>query len=62
MTVTVEVYHDIIRDFITLLEPNEQFDYFQQDGVHPHTVAETITFLKDFFGEYLVSTGIWSID
>ncbi len=46
--VTAEVYQDIIRDFIALLEPEEQYCHFQQDEEHSHIAAEMITFLRLF--------------
>ncbi len=54
-TVTAEVYHGIVIKFISLLEPDERDCIFQQDGVTAHTAQETIAFLKDFFGDHLIS-------
>ncbi len=36
-TVTAEVYHGIVMQFISLLEPDKRDCIFQQDGVTAHT-------------------------
>ncbi len=45
--------------FISLLEPDERDCIFQQDGATAHTTQETIAFLKDFFGDRLISHPLW---
>ncbi len=59
-TVTAEVYRGIVLQFISLLESDEHDCIFQQDGVTAHTAQETITFLKDFFGDRPISRPLWS--
>ncbi len=54
-TVTAEVYRGIVMQFISLLEPDKRDCIFQQDGATARTAQETIAFLKDFFGNHLIS-------
>ncbi len=58
-TVTAEVYRGIFMQFISLLWPDEHDCIFQQDRVTAHTAQETIAFLKDFFGDRLISHSLW---
>lgn len=58
-TVDSNVYCDIINQFISLLEVDERDIIFQQDGARPHTSVQTTAFLKSFFGNRLVSKGLW---
>ncbi len=45
--------------FISLLEPDKRNCIFQQDGATAHTAQKTIAFLKDFFGDRLISRPLW---
>ncbi len=45
--------------FISLLEPDKRDCIFQQDGATALTAQETIAFLKDFFGDRLISRPLW---
>ncbi len=58
-TVTTKVYRGIVMQFISLLEPDKRDSIFQQDGATAHTAQETITFLKDFFSNRLISRPLW---
>lgn len=54
-----EVYARIIQDFVALLEPDERYCWFQQDGARCHTSNETMAYLKTFFDDRLISKGLW---
>ena len=43
--VTGEVYHDLIKQFIALLDVNERECWFQQDDATAHTANETMVML-----------------
>ncbi|XP_076545898.1 uncharacterized protein LOC143305599 [Osmia lignaria lignaria] len=58
-TVTSEVYEQIIIQFISSLEPNERHCWFQQDGAPAHTAASTMQLLHEFFGDQIISRGLW---
>ncbi len=57
--VTGEVYRNIIEQFISLLEPDDAYCWFQQDGARCHTSAETMDMLRSFFDDRLISSGLW---
>ncbi len=48
-TISTEVYHDIIQQFIALLHEDECEVVFQQDNEQPHNAKDMISFLKEFF-------------
>lgn len=58
-TINAERYQEIMMQFIALLEQDERDAWFQQDGATAHTAATSISFLTEFFGERLISTGKW---
>ncbi|XP_039283421.1 uncharacterized protein LOC120351176 isoform X3 [Nilaparvata lugens] len=58
-TVNGEVYRNIVRQFVALLEPQERYCWFQQDGATCHTSRETMDFLQEFFGDGIISKGLW---
>ncbi len=58
-TVTAEVYRDIITQFIAVLEVEEKDSWFPQDGEPTHTATKTLEFLRTFFSDRIISTGIW---
>lgn len=58
-TVNSGVYKDIITQFISLLETDERNCWFQQDSATCHTSIETMSFLHEFFGERIISKGLW---
>ncbi len=58
-TVNTEVYRGIIEQSIAILELDERHTYFQQVRARTHTTTTTINFLQEFFGNWLVSTGLW---
>lgn len=57
--ITSEIYQGIITQFIALLDQEERDCLFQQDGARPHTSHETMEFLREFFGDRVISTGLW---
>ena len=42
-----------------MLEPDERDIILQQDGARPHTSGKSMQFLKEFFGDRLISKGLW---
>ncbi|KAL4084269.1 hypothetical protein QTP88_028094 [Uroleucon formosanum] len=58
-TVNSVVYQDIITQFISLLEINEGDCWLQQDNATCHTSNRTMNFLRKFFGERIISKGLW---
>ena len=58
-TVNSPVYQDIITQFIALLEVDECECWLQQDSATCHTSNETMQFLHEFFGDRLISKGLW---
>lgn len=54
-TINTERYQAIIQDFVALLEEDERFAYFQQDGARAHVSVETMEFLREFFGDRIIS-------
>ena len=58
-TVTSVVYADIIQQFIAMLEVNERYCWFQQDGATCHTSNDTMTMLREFFDDRLISNNLW---
>ncbi len=59
VTITSEVYQDITTWFIAVLEKSEFDVVFQQDNVRPHVSTSMMDFLRSFFGERLISVGLW---
>ena len=58
-TVNSVVYQDIITHFIALLEHDERERWLHQDGATCHSSNETMHFLREFFGERIISKGLW---
>ena len=54
-----EAYINIIMEFIGNLEVEDRYCWFQQDGASCHTSAMTIATLQDFFGDRLITKGLW---
>ncbi len=51
--------YSYIKQFIALLEPEERYIKFQQDGARPHTSNQTVEFLQSFFDDRLISMSLW---
>ncbi len=58
-TIDSDLYCDLIQQFIALLEEDERDIIFQQDSARPHTSNRSMEFLRSFFGDRLVSKGLW---
>ncbi len=54
-------YCEIIQQFIAMLEPSECYSWFQLDSATSHTSQATMHILKEFFGERLISQGLWPL-
>ncbi len=65
--VTGKVYRDITTQFISLLNPNEQYCTLQdgeryctsQDEATVHTAQETMNMLREIFDDRLINVGLW---
>ncbi|PNF27722.1 hypothetical protein B7P43_G12790 [Cryptotermes secundus] len=55
----LNVYQDIITQFIAILEDDERECWLHQDGATCHTPNETKQFLCEFFGDCLILKGLW---
>lgn len=60
-TINAERYRTLILEpFLEQLHDDElQVGYFQQDGATAHTARATIQFLEQFYGNRLISAGLW---
>jgi len=59
-SINAEAYQELIQQFIALLQMDERNCWFQQDSATAHTAASTMEILHEFFGENLISKGVWS--
>ncbi len=48
------VYTGIIQNFIALLEEDERYASFQQDGATAHTAKKTMDVLTEFFEDQII--------
>ena len=58
-TMNTEAYMELIQQFIALLQVGERNCWFQQDSATAHTAASTTEILHEFFGENVISKGVW---
>jgi hypothetical protein len=59
-TITGERYRIILEEAIGQMHDDEcQLGYFQQDGATAHTANATIRYLEEFYGDRLISRGLW---
>ena len=58
-SINAEAYQELIQQFIALLQVDERNCWFQQDSATAHTAASTMVILHEFFGENLISKGLW---
>jgi hypothetical protein len=58
-TVTSAVYADVVQQFVALLNEDERYCWHQQDGATCHTSNETMTLLKQFFDDRIISKNLW---
>ncbi len=54
-----DVYTGIIQNFIALLEEDERYTWFQQDGATAHTAKKIMDVLTEFFEDRIISKGTW---
>jgi hypothetical protein len=47
---------------MALLQMDERNCWFQQDSATAHTAASTMEILHEFFGENVISIGVWHQD
>ena len=59
-SINAEAYQELIQQFNALLQVHERNCWFQQDSATAHTAAPTMVILHEFFGENLISKGLWS--
>jgi hypothetical protein len=58
-TINAEAYQELIQQFIALLQVDERKCWFQQDCATAHIAASTTEILHEFFGENIISKGVW---
>jgi hypothetical protein len=58
-SINAEAYQELIQQFIALLQMDERNYWFQQDSAPAHTAASTMAILHEFFGDNLISKGLW---
>jgi hypothetical protein len=57
--INAEAYQELIQQFIALLQVDKHNCWFQQDSATAHTAASTMEILHEFFGENVISKGVW---
>jgi hypothetical protein len=57
--ITAECYKELIINFISFLEVDEQDCWFQQDGAVAHTEDSTLHMFSMFFGGCIISQNLW---
>lgn len=60
-TINAERYRTLIlAEFLRQLHDDElQTGYFQQDGATAHTANTTLNYLREFYGDRLISKNVW---
>jgi hypothetical protein len=58
-SINAEAYQELIQQFIALLQVDEGNCWFQQDSATAHTASSTMVILHEFFGENVISKGLW---
>ncbi|XP_031327482.1 uncharacterized protein LOC116158782 [Photinus pyralis] len=60
-TINGERYRAILHQAIeeNLQDDELQHGFFQQDGATAHTANETLRYLQEFYGDRIISTGLW---
>jgi hypothetical protein len=58
-TINAEAYQGLIQQFIALLQVDERNCWFQHDSITAHTATSTMEILHEFFGENVISKGVW---
>ncbi len=65
----MQSFHDVVEkaaylhyralSSFELLNKDERYIYFQQDGVRAHTSEQTMELLHEFFNDRFISIGLW---
>jgi hypothetical protein len=58
-SINAEAYQELTRQYILLLKLDEHNCCFQQDSATDLTAASAMVILHQFFGENVISKGIW---
>ncbi len=58
-SVDSDVYTGIIQNFFALLEEDERYAWFQQDGATAHMAEKTMDGLTEFFEDRIISKVTW---
>jgi hypothetical protein len=59
-TVTSQVYIELSREFVNLLDDQElTLGYYQQDGATSHTSGLSMAEVESFFKDRVISRGLW---
>jgi hypothetical protein len=58
-SINAEAYQELIQQFIALLKVDKRNCWFKQDSATAHTATSTMVILHEFFGENIVSKGLW---
>ena len=59
-TIKTAAYMDIFNTFVNQLDDEElSIGYFQQDGATSHTSHASMAEIKSFFGDRVISKGLW---
>ena len=58
-SINAEAYQELIQQFIALLQVDERNCWLQQDNATAHTAPSTMVILHEFFGEDVISKGLW---
>jgi hypothetical protein len=57
--INAEAYQKLIQPFIALLKVDERNCWLQQDSATANTAASIMEILHEFFGENVISKGVW---
>jgi len=61
-TITTAAYTEIFDTFVKQLDNEElSIGYFQQDGATSHTSHASMAEIQSFFGNRIISKGIWPL-
>ncbi len=58
-TITRDMHQDIIQLFLSQLEKSEGRRWLLQDNARSYVSTNTMSFLREFFNERLISTNLW---
>ena len=58
-SINAEAYQELIQQFIAFLQVDKRNCWFQQDSATAHIVASSMVILHEFFGDNLISKGLW---